>query len=44
LIATRKICAKAGIDYQLINTSEPLDAALARYLSFRQKSRRKAAR
>ena len=40
----RKICAAHGIDYVLLNASEALDAALARYLAFRQKSRRKARR
>lgn len=39
----RKTCATAGVDYVLMNTKEPLDAALAGYLSFRQKVRRTAA-
>ena len=40
----RKVCSAAAIDHVLLNTSEPLDAALSRYLAFRQKSRRKARR
>ena len=39
----RKTCASAGIDYVLMNTKDPLDAALASYLTFRQKIRRSAA-
>ena len=39
----RKTCATLGIDYVLLNTKEPLDAALASYLAFRQKTRRSAA-
>ncbi len=39
----RKTCATAGVDYVLMNTKEPLDAALAGYLAFRQKVRRTAA-
>ena len=38
----RKTCATAGVDYVLMNTKEPLDAALAGYLAFRQKVRRTA--
>ncbi len=38
-----KVCATAGIDYVLLNTDTPLDAALASYLTFRQKTRRMAA-
>jgi uncharacterized protein (DUF58 family) len=34
----RKLCAQSGIDYVPLNTSEPLDAALARYLAFRQRT------
>ncbi|MFQ5730403.1 MAG: DUF58 domain-containing protein [Planctomycetaceae bacterium] len=37
----RKECASHGIDYILMNTKEPLDAVLATYLTFRQKSRRR---
>jgi uncharacterized protein (DUF58 family) len=40
----RRICATTGIDYVLLNTSTPLDAALAGYLTFRQKTRRIAQR
>ena len=36
----RKLCASAGIDYVLLNTSEALDIALARYLTFRQRTRK----
>jgi uncharacterized protein (DUF58 family) len=39
----RRVCASSGIDYVLLNTSTPLDAALASYLTFRQKTRRMAA-
>jgi uncharacterized protein (DUF58 family) len=37
----RKICAGAGIDYVLLDTSKPLDVALSSYLSFRLRSRRR---
>jgi uncharacterized protein (DUF58 family) len=40
----RKSCAAAGIDYVMMNTKTPLDAALAGYLHFRQKTRRNTAR
>ncbi|MEQ8787863.1 MAG: DUF58 domain-containing protein [Pirellulaceae bacterium] len=40
----RKTCAAAGIDYVMMNTKTPLDAALAGYLHFRQKTRRNTAR
>lgn len=40
----RRTCAGAGIDYLLMNTNTPLDAALSGYLHFRQKTRRNAAR
>jgi uncharacterized protein (DUF58 family) len=40
----RKNCASAGIDYVLMSTKDPLDAALASYLAFRQKTRRKLTR
>jgi uncharacterized protein (DUF58 family) len=36
----RAVCAANGIDYVLLSTAEPLDAALAGYLAFRQKTRR----
>ena len=33
----RKMCASNGVDHVLVNTSRPLDATLASYLTFRQK-------
>ena len=36
----RKTCASFGIDYVPMSTKDPLDAALAGYLSFRDKTRR----
>jgi hypothetical protein len=36
------LCAQAGVDHVLLNTKEPLDAALGRYLAFRQRLRRNA--
>jgi uncharacterized protein (DUF58 family) len=36
----RKTCARHGIDYMLISTHEPLDAALSRYLAFRRRTAR----
>lgn len=44
LESTRKACATAGVDYLLLNTKDGLDAALAGYLSFRQKTRRRLTR
>jgi uncharacterized protein (DUF58 family) len=41
LSEVRKICAGQGIDHLLLNTKDPLDAALAAYLSFRTKTRRR---
>ena len=38
--AVRKVCSVSGIDYVLLNTSEPLDAALSSYLAFRQRTAR----
>lgn len=38
----RSTCARAGVDHVLLDTSEPLDAALGGYLAFRQKVRRTA--
>ncbi|MCA9267921.1 MAG: DUF58 domain-containing protein [Planctomycetales bacterium] len=38
--AVRKVCAASGVDYYLMSTADPLDAALASYLSFRLKTRR----
>ena len=40
----RKLCATSGIDYVLMSTDDPLDAVLASYLTFRQKTRRNVAR
>ncbi len=37
---TRRTCAGFGIDYVLMSSKDPLDAALAGYLAFRQKTRR----
>lgn len=37
---TRRTCASMSVDHVLLSTDEPLDAVLARYLSFRQKVRR----
>ncbi len=42
LTGVKKVCAGAGIDYCLLDTSKPLDAALSSYLNFRLRSRRKA--
>jgi uncharacterized protein (DUF58 family) len=38
--AVRKACADNGIDYVLLNTKEPLDAALTGYLAFRRRTSR----
>ena len=38
--AVRRVCSVSGIDYVLLNTSEPLDAALSSYLAFRQRTAR----
>lgn len=37
----KRSCAAAGVDHVLLNTALPLDAALASYLNFRAKSRRR---
>ncbi|MEM7784643.1 MAG: DUF58 domain-containing protein [Planctomycetota bacterium] len=37
----KKICAAAGIDHVLLDTSKPLGGVLSSYLNFRTKSRRK---
>jgi len=37
----KKVCAAAGIDHVLLDTSKPLDGVLSSYLNFRAKSRRK---
>ena len=42
LADVRRTCASAGVDYVLMNTSEPLEAVLGGYLTFRQKIRRTA--
>ncbi len=39
----RKACARAGVDHVLLNTNKPLDVALASYLNWRAKSRRRSA-
>ncbi len=41
---TRKLCGSLGIDYVLMSTKDPLDAALSSYLTFRQRTRRNVAR
>lgn len=41
---TKSACAGLGIDHVLVNTAEPLDAVLARYLAFRLRSRKRARR
>ena len=40
----RGACATAGIDHVLLNTSQPLDAALSSYLAFRSRTVRGAGR
>lgn len=35
----RRICARAGVDYVLVDMNEPLDVVLARYLTFRRRAR-----
>ncbi|MGK0184365.1 MAG: hypothetical protein ACI9R3_000131 [Verrucomicrobiales bacterium] len=42
LKSTRKTCAAIGVDYRLVNTSQPLDAVLTEYLSFRKQTTRKS--
>ncbi len=41
LAKVRKVCAVAGIDHVLLDTSKPLGGVLSSYLNFRSKSRRK---
>jgi uncharacterized protein (DUF58 family) len=41
LAQVRKVCAAAGVDYVLLDTSRPLSVVLSSYLSYRMKSRRK---
>ncbi|MGB6041900.1 MAG: DUF58 domain-containing protein [Pirellulales bacterium] len=40
----RTSCASLGVDYVLLDTGKPLDAALASYLAFRRRAARGAAR
>jgi uncharacterized protein (DUF58 family) len=40
----RKVCAVAGIDHVLVDTSKPLDGVLSSYLGFRQKRRKQLLR
>ena len=40
LARVRRACASNGIDYMLMSTSDPLDAALASYLAFRRRAAR----
>ena len=40
----RKTCANNGIDYMLLSTRHPLDAALSSYLAFRQRTTRAVVR
>ena len=37
---TRRNCASLAVAHVMVNTAEPLDAVLSRYLSFRQRVRR----
>lgn len=41
LANVKKTCASAGVDHVLLDTTQPLDAALASYLHFRQRTRRR---
>jgi uncharacterized protein (DUF58 family) len=41
LAQVRKVCASAGVDHVLLDTSKPLSAVLSSYLNYRMKSRRK---
>lgn len=41
MVRVKKVCAVAGIDHVLLDTSKPLDGVLTSYLNFRAKSRRK---
>lgn len=36
----KQICSRAGVDYVLTDTAEPLDVVLARYLTFRQRTQK----
>lgn len=37
----RRVCGRAGADYVLIDTAQPLEAAVASYLDFRRRARRR---
>ena len=37
----RRVCDRMGVDYALLDTGEPLDALLSRYLAFRKQHTRK---
>ncbi|MFM9118530.1 MAG: DUF58 domain-containing protein [Planctomycetota bacterium] len=41
LAACRRQCARAGADYVLVNSEQPLEAAVAAYLDFRRRARRR---
>ncbi len=41
LAGCKKTCASAGIDYVLLDSTQPLDVGLASYLSWRARSRRR---
>lgn len=41
MVKIKKVCAVAGIDHVMLDTSRPLDGVLSSYLNFRAKSRRK---
>ncbi len=41
LARVKKVCAAAGVDHVLLDTSKPLGGVLSSYLNFRAKSRRK---
>ena len=41
LTRVKKVCAAAGIDHVLMDTSKPLNGILSSYLNYRAKSRRK---
>lgn len=36
----RQICVQSGVDYVLVDMREPLDVVLARYLTFRQRTKK----
>ena len=41
LADVRKMCGALGVDHVLLNTAEPLDAALASYLTLRQRVKKR---